>query len=267
MSEDIRVRKCTIIILFFISMCSGSKPKCIAASIPIKIFVEPDQILMGASYNGIDISVSGEIPAYSDALIRVKGSPEDSRFKKKGRALGVLWMNLGSVEFQNVPSVFLIYPSEGVNKFLQADRKKWQDLGISLEAIGRKVAVISDSKDKDVLFKEFIKLRQKSGLYGTVEEGIHYGEEKEGMKSFSCSLRLPPGLPQGLYKVEVFAIRGGVIAGYGAEEIEAKETGMPALIASFAFNHGTLYGILAVLVAVIAGLLTGVMFKGEKRAH
>lgn len=261
------MRKCIIIVLFFISMCFGSKPECIAASIPIKILVQPDQVLMGASYNGIDISVSGEIPIDSDALIRVTGSLEDSRLKEKGRALGVLWMNLGSVEFQNVPSVFLIYPSEGVNEFLHAERKKWQDLGIGLEAIGRQAAIVSDSKDRDTLFREFIKLRQKSGLYGTAEEGIHYGEEKEGMKSFSCSLRLPPGLPQGAYKVEVFAIGGGVIAGYGAEEIEAKETGMPALIASLAFNHGTLYGILAVLVAVIAGLLTGVVFKGEKGAH
>ena len=49
-------------------------------------------------------------------------------------------------------------------------------------------------------------------------------------------------------------------------EIEAKKVGMPAFITSFAFNHGTLYGVLAVLVAIIAGLVTGVIFKGEK-AH
>lgn len=262
------MRRCIfIIVLFFISICLASKPECITASIPIKIFVQPDRVLIGASYDGINISVTGEIPTDAEALIRVTGSPEDSRLKEKGQILGVLWMNLESVEFHKVPSVFLIYPSEGVNRFLHAERQKWQDLGIGLEAIGRQAVIVSDSRDKDALFEEFIKLKQKSGLYGTVEDRVHYREEKEGMKSFSCSLMLPPSLPQGVYKVEVYAVKDGVIAEYGAEEIEAVEVGIPALIASIAFNHGTLYGILAVLVAVIAGFLTGVIFKGERGAH
>jgi hypothetical protein len=39
------------------------------------------------------------------------------------------------------------------------------------------------------------------------------------------------------------------------------------MMSSMAFNHGTLYGIVAVMVAILAGLLTGVVFKGGKGAH
>ena len=49
--------------------------------------------------------------------------------------------------------------------------------------------------------------------------------------------------------------------------IDVREVGMPAWISSLAFNHGALYGILAVLVAVVAGLGTGILFKGGKGAH
>jgi len=248
-------------------MCFTGHPEFIQASMPVKITVQPDQILMGASYDGTDISVSGEIPEDSEALIRVIGHTEDSRLKKKGQALGFLWMNLGSVEFHKVPSVFLLYWSKGDNAFFHSVQEAWQSPDLGLEAIKKQVDIVSDYEDKEALFEEFIKLKQKSGLYGAAEGRIRYKEENKGMKSFSCSLRLPSGLPQGVYKVEVFAVKEGGIAGYSVKEIRARQAGMPSLIASLAFNHGTLYGILAVLVAVIAGLLTGVMFKGEKGAH
>ena len=65
----------------------------------------------------------------------------------------------------------------------------------------------------------------------------------------------------------MFTVEGGAITGTARREIDAREVGMPAWISALAFNHGTLYGVLAVLVAIIAGLVTGIIFKGEKGAH
>ena len=261
------MKKGLITILFIMLVCLAIHPEFAEASTPVKIEVQPDQILMGASYDGVNISVSGEIPADSDAFIRVIGHQEDSRLKKKGQALGFLWMNLGSVEFHKVPSVFLIYRSTDDNKFFHSEQEAWESPDLGLNAIRKQVDIVSDYKDKEALFEEFVKLKQKSGLYGAQEGRIRYQEEDKGMRSFSCSLRLPSGLPQGVYKVEIFALKKGGIAGYSAKEIRARQAGMSSLIASLAFSHGTLYGVLAVLVAIIAGLLTGVLFKGEKGAH
>ena len=90
-----------------------------SASIPLDITVQPDQISIGATYNGTDILVSGQIPADSEAVIRITGHEEDSRLKKKGRVMGFLWMNLGSVEFHNIPGVFILYRSKQDNVPLQ----------------------------------------------------------------------------------------------------------------------------------------------------
>ena len=230
-----------------------------SASMPLEITVQPDQIFIGATYNGTDILVSGQVPADTEAVIRITGHEEDSKLKKKGRVMGVLWMNLGSVELQNIPGVFLLYKS------IQADDQ--QVGGINISAIRRKAEIVSEYQDKDALFEEFVKLKQKSGLYRTVENGIHYEKENNGMKFFSASVKLPSALPQGDYKLEVFALAGNDIAGYSKKDLNVKQAGMPAFIATLAFDHGTLYGILAVIVAVIAGLLTGTIFKGEKGAH
>ena len=261
------MKKCVFPIAFLVSLCFVVQPKFAEASSPIEITIRPNHILIGASYNGANISVSGEIPADAEALIRVTGHPENDRLKKKGRALGLLWMNLGAVEFHKVPAVFLLYLPKGVNTSFQLDRQKWQDLGLGLDAVREKAEIVSDYRDTDALFEEFLKLKRKSGLYGTVEDAICYKKKKGGVKSFSCALRLPASLPQGVYKVEAFAIKDGAISGSVVEEIGATEVGIPAFISSLAFKHGTLYGILSVLAAVIVGLLTGVLFRGGKGGH
>ncbi|MCD6560950.1 MAG: TIGR02186 family protein [Deltaproteobacteria bacterium] len=260
------MKKSIFIIIYIIMMFICGQPEFVLATASLEVTVRPNQILMGALYNGANISVMGNVPADSEVLIRLTGHLEDYKLKKKGRAMGVLWMNLGIVEIQKVPSLFLLYPSKAVNDSLQAGRQSWQDLGLGFEAVLKQANIVLDSEDKSALFEEFVKLEKKSGLYGTIKNTIHYKQGKGGMKSFSCTLALPSGLPQGVYKLDVFAIKDDAIAGYTSKEIEAKKVGMPAFITSFAFNHGTLYGVLAVLVAIIAGLVTGVIFKGEK-AH
>lgn len=229
------------------------------------IKVQPDRILIGASFNGSEVSVSGEIPADTEAVIRIKGHEEDSRLKKKGRALGVLWMNLGSVEFHKVPSVFLLYRSKPADA--PAGQVKLLDREIGIDSVRKEADIVSEYQDKDALFEEFVKLKQQSGLYGTMDTGFHYEKENSGMKFFSSEVKLPSALPQGDYKLEVFALGKDGIVGYSERDLKAKQTGMPEFIAKLAFDHGTLYGVLAVLVALIAGLLTGTIFKGEKGAH
>ena len=87
------------------------------------------------------------------------------------------------------------------------------------------------------------------------------------MKSFNALLTLPAALPPGTYDIEVFTIKNGIIDEPVVKTIDAREVGTPAWISKLAYNHGILYGVLAVLVAVMAGLLTGVLFKGAKGAH
>jgi hypothetical protein len=78
---------------------------------------------------------------------------------------------------------------------------------------------------------------------------------------------MPSDLPRETYQVEVVAVRNGGVVARARQPIIAREIGMPAFISSLALKHSTIYGVLAVLVAAIAGLVTGVIFKGGKGAH
>jgi hypothetical protein len=245
-----------ILFLIFSPLCHPGYSE----AAPLKIKVKPNQILMGASFNGTKISVSGEVPEDTEVLVRMVGQIENPRLKKKGRALGLLWMNLGTVEFHNVPVAFLLIPSNSLSKFSQ-------NLGLGFAAFKDKIDITPVSENKDELFQKLYQMKQKAGLYGIQENAIHYGNTNSSVKSFTAALALPSNLPQGLYKVQVFAIKNDVVVSSVTKEIKAKEVGVPATLASLAFNHGTLYGVLAVIVAILVGMLTGIIFKGGKEAH
>ena len=197
----------------------------------------------------------------------VTGKEEDYKLKQKGRALGVLWMNLGSVEVSGVPDIFLLYLPEAAGGSAGVGPEALQSLDVGLAGVRKGAEINGDNVDKDSLFEEFVKLKEKSGQYEVVKDGVHYSASNGTMKSFTANPALPTTLPQGVYQVEVFAVRDGTIVGSAARDISAEEVGLPAWIATLAFDHGTLYGVFAVVVAVIAGLLTGVLFRGEKGAH
>lgn len=252
-----------------IMVCTGLMwhPDFASSATQLQIRLEPNVILMGATYNGTKLLVSGAIPKDAEAFVRVTGMPEDVHLKKKGRALGLLWMNLGSVGVHHAPSVYFLCPSKALEAFSKTNQEDWHRLSLSFEALQGSVETTPASEDKDALFKEFVRLKQSKDLYAMYENAISYGSTGGAMRSFSATVWIPSDMPQGVYEVEVFAIRDGAIVATGTQEMKVAEAGLPAMLSSMAFDHGTLYGVLAVIIAILAGLLTGVVFKGGKGAH
>jgi hypothetical protein len=72
-------------------------------------------------------------------------------------------------------------------------------------------------------------------------------------------------LPGG-YTVEVIAVRDGTIQARASKAVDASLTGIPAVMANLAFNHGAWYGILASIIAILGGLIIGLVFQ-SKGAH
>jgi hypothetical protein len=246
-----------LILLALGFVCFAGRLPAYAAS-DIQMTTTPDRILKGATYNGRQIEVTGSLPADASVIIRVTGQVEHRKLKQKGRALGILWMNQGTVEISNVPIVFLLYLPEGEKN------TPIQDLGLSAV---RNSARIESEEEANGLFEEFVKLKQKSGLYGTFPGLVEYGAPDGSEKPFRCTLSMPSALPSGSYQLEAVAVKDHRVVSRATMEIEALETGMPAFISRLAFDHGTLYGVLAVVIAILAGLLSGVLFKGGKGAH
>jgi len=224
----------------------------------LKFRLEPNVVIIGATYNGATVRVTGEVPQGCEAVIYVTGHRRDTEFKKKGKALGLLWMNIGTVVFHDVPNLYLIFTS---------DQAHIKSLPIGFEALKKEISITPESEDKDFLFREFLKLKTKEGLYSINKDALKYGKNINGTKSFTCTVTLPSKLVPGDYEVHLAAINSSKVVGCAKEILKAEEEGLPNLVASLAFQHSTTYGILATVIAIIAGLIMGIIFKGGKGGH
>ncbi len=84
---------------------------------------------------------------------------------------------------------------------------------------------------------------------------------------FNTEISIPPRVPPGNYQVKAMAVKDGAVIAAAVQPIGVKTVGFPAFLSSLSFNYGTLYGLLAVVIAIGAGLLMDVLFGGGKGAH
>ncbi len=251
-------------ILFYISLLAGlfallTSP-CLAANISINL--KPSVINISAFYNGSSVKLSGTIPAKAEAFIRLSGLNREIHLKKKGKVAGLLWMNTGSFIFKNVPDTYMILTSKGLKNEIDSPHSS-----LGFAALEKQITIEPPDKDKDFLFKEFVKLQRKNHVYFSNDNAVQYAADHNGQRTFTSVITIPPKMKPGTYTIEVFALENGTVVGTATKSLTIKKIGFPKQVENLAFNHSLLYGIIAVLIALVAGLIIGVLFKGKGGAH
>ncbi|MDR3566452.1 MAG: TIGR02186 family protein [Syntrophobacteraceae bacterium] len=250
------------LLLLFAVLCLSSASAA-SAQDSVRLTVKPQAVDIGTLYNGTTVQASGAIPADSEAVVRFLGVPSKVHMKQTAKVGGVVWMNTASVDFEKAPSVCIVSSTQDLKK-LETTPGPVDDLSLA----GLRKSIVIDARECKGLdvFAEFLKMKKKEGLYREVSGNISYGKISKGVKTFQVSIPLPSRLSPGVYTVDVAAVRNGQIVARGQETIDAKLVGAPALMASLAFNHSILYGFLATLIALLAGLGIGLVFQ-SKGAH
>lgn len=228
--------------------------------------VEPREIQVGALYDGTTVHVTGRIPENSDVVLRFLGGACNLHMKEKGKVCGLMWMNLGSLVFNGVPSVCIVDAAEiphGAGR--QAGGCAIAD-SLGLEALKKDVTIENENAGDENAFEELIKLKKQEGLYREVTGNVAYGAVSGGTKEFSADIPVPSRLAPGSYVVEASAVRNGAVVARNEQPVVVKLVGIPAFLAGLAYGHSVLYGILATVIALLSGLAVGSIFQ-SKGAH
>lgn len=238
-------------------------PALAAAALPGTLKVTPSAINIGASFNGIDIKVDGTIPKDADAVVRFKSGEQDVSLKEKGKAMGILWMNMATVTFHHCPDIFMVATPQSLTR----ESDQWKGLNLGISSLEKQIEITPAPEDKTVLFNEFVKLKSKHGAYASGFGKVTYQAASGDLKPFSADISIPSGLKPGSYQVEVFTVKDGTVASKTETTVEVNETGLPEFLSSLAFGKPLLYGIVSVIIALAAGLLTGLIFQGSNEGH
>lgn len=230
---------------------------------PFEFSVMPDGVSIGTYYNGTNITVSGKVPEDCEAVGVFTDAGKELHLKEKGKALGLLWMNMDTLIFKNVPSVFFVVSRKKIEEVTAQENSDVQNIGFA--GLTRRITLESDKTNPQFYIEELFNLKKQEGLYQEqAGEVVSYAEPVQGYKTFRMNINLPSRLSPGSYNVNVYAVQNGLIRSHAVKPVEVGLTDIPAFLAKLAFGHSLIYGILATVIAIASGLIIGFIFQGSK---
>lgn len=251
--------KIFILILMSVTICLQPDN---ASAAPIHLQLAPATVEIGTFYDGTTVTVTGQVPVGAEVVVRLSGEGEDLHLKKKGKVGGLLWMNTGDLTFHNAPKVYKLFTGNGLKDL---DNSAAREFGFI--ALNNRIEISPASSDDDFLLKEFVRLKTKENLYSITPDGISYSPEEDGMKSFQATISIPSIMKPGEYSVEVAALQDGKIIATSSKQLVLQQVSFPLKLSTMAFGHALWYGIMSVFIAVMAGLIMGLLFKDRGGAH
>jgi hypothetical protein len=255
-----RLRKTIVLLLGCLGAVTMSVPAREAAA---ALSVVPDSVEIGTFYRGCQVAVSAVIPAGAEAVVEVVGRANTQKLLRKGRR-GGLWMSVGETEVSGAPSLYLVMST---NSELLAGSPP--DLPWGYGALAHEVRFTGEpsAAEQANLLAEFIKLKESEKLFGTFPGALTLSPAPDGQYNVKGTFFLPGTVKPDAYKVSLSVLRAGTVVDRSDTQLTVAMVGFPALLWKLAWNHGVLYGIVAVVIAFFTGFVMGYVFKKGGGGH
>ncbi|MGO9622517.1 MAG: TIGR02186 family protein [Desulfobaccales bacterium] len=226
------------------------------ASLDLK--VSPSQVDIGPFFRGQRVTVTAMIPQGAEAIMEVVGQTGDEHLMRKGRR-GGLWMNVGEIDFHGAPSLYMAMSTNPKLLEAAAAAEPW-----GFPALKARVTMSGMIQDpeRDEFLEQFLKMKESEGLYTTFQKPIEKSPAAGGLVPVQGEFQLPTNVRPGSYQVCLSVIQEGPITAKDCGELKVTMVGFPAMIATLAYQHAVIYGILAVVIAIVTGFAIGFIFKG-----
>src|SRR5690606_38768422 len=118
---------------------------------------------------------------------------------------------------------------------------------------------VGDDTEEAQFRSAVIRLKKKQRLFQENDDGVTF----IGRSLFRGSVAMPANVPTGRYTADVYLFRDGELISKSLSTLEVSKAGFERMVHSLAFNQPLLYGLFAVLVAVLAGLAGWFAFRRE----
>jgi uncharacterized protein (TIGR02186 family) len=222
------------------------------------------EIAIQSNFTGIEILIFGSVDfsdsrtpgdgAY-DVIAVVRGPNEPIVLRKKVRVAGI-WVNGSGKTYSNVPGFYAVLSSRPFRAITSDETLKKLGIGLSDLDFGRHT--LNDTEEQ-AYRSAMIRLKRKNKLFQEQDAGVTF----IGRSLFRATVTLPVNVPTGRYSVDVYLFRDGEVASKSQSSLEVTKAGIEEVIYELAFKRPFIYGLLGVLIAVMAGLAGWYAFRRD----
>jgi uncharacterized protein (TIGR02186 family) len=222
--------------------------------------VEPARARIGVFYDGVRLTISADVDSGMAVAFLVSGPAGTIALRTQARVWGTFWAPSGHVTFEHIPAVYLLRTSDSLQDVASATVLR--PLGLGYDSFRPDPA----QRTASAFFPELIRLKESERLFRILAGGVGMEPAPDGGRRVTAAIALPARAPAATYRVQLFGFRDGRLVLRSEGAFELSHGTFNALVGSLAREHGLAYGIVAVVVAVGAGLLVGLVF-GSIKGH
>lgn len=212
-------------------------------------------VAITTGFVGTDVLLFGATDDAGDVVVIVRGPDRPVVVHRKSRVLGV-WVNTAKMTFDRAPSFYAIASSRPLAEIAQETVLARQQMGLDRLRLDLPRAKASEN----------VAAEWRAGLIRNHESlGLYRAEVGRvvflGNRLFRARIPLPANVPTGTYQVEVFLLQDGRVVSAQTTPLNVSKIGAEAEIYDFAYQSPPLYGLIAILVALMAGWAAHLVFR------
>ncbi|MEE8188982.1 MAG: TIGR02186 family protein [Kiloniellales bacterium] len=212
-------------------------------------------VAITTGFAGTDVLLFGAIEDKGDVVVIVRGPDRPMVMHRKSRVLGV-WINTASMTFARAPSFYAVASSRPLAQIAAQTVLAREEMGIQYLRLDLPRAKASPNVAAEWR-AGLIRNHQRDGLYKTEVGRVIF----LGNRLFRAEFQLPANVPTGEYQVKVLLLQDGHVVKAQTTPLTVDKIGAEALVYNFAYEQSALYGIFAILVALMAGWLAHMAFR------
>lgn len=227
------------------------------------ILIEPDIVVISSFFSGVQMHITCDLPTDCQAVLSIRGKRIEAELMRKSHQWE-LWINRGEVDIDKVPVLYIALSSSPHLLSRSPDNFPWGYDALEKEA--RFSGRLKPSEDVKV-FNEFIQLKERYKLYQLYPGDLKVDRLNSDQWNATADFRLPSRIKPGMYYVTLWVIRDHSVVEQRDNFFEVRLRGLPRLLNSLAMEHGIIYGFMAVMIAMLAGIITGLAFHHRVDGH
>jgi uncharacterized protein (TIGR02186 family) len=258
------MRRIVIISAILLAIC-GVRP---AAAERLVVSLSNHRVAVTSNFVGADLVLFGTVEPDSgqtslrskyDIVVTVTGPHQTLRTRRKERLLGI-WVNIDSREFVRVPSYLAILSNRPVAQIADQETLRRLQIGLDNFLLPQRIGNdIADTVHDDPFRTAFVRLEEQQGLYNEIATGVTFLTPTV----FRAAIPLPANALTGNYAIDVKLFANGTVVARTNSALEVIKTGFEQYVADAARDHGLIYGIATMLMALLTGWIASVVFKRD----
>jgi uncharacterized protein (TIGR02186 family) len=187
-----------------------------------------------------------------DVVVVVRGPPREVSVRRKSRVAGI-WINTRRVSFAGVPTYYTVASSRPLDEITTPAARQLYEIGHE----NLRLTVVEGRRQIDEFRAALIRTQQNEGLFGREPGRVGF----LGERLFRTEIKLPANVPIGTYTVQVFLVRDKDVVSGQTTPLIISKVGVDAELFDFADRRSALYGLVAVVAAMMAGWLASLPFR------